>query len=509
MCRGVLKRAMLTAVSIFILSSAANSVFAQDTEELTEHTSEPQDNADSYETEKTGSNINIDTEFLYGQYNNMAATFSMIQGLDLFAYQFNADFKRSDNYGYENSSYYDNSVEIACQVKPTDTLLLTPSVDIRNESHGMFDNTTYSREERDRVLLLLKNEYRSTPSGLQLNFGYTQYIHRLTGARTFKSKLDKFSEELGWERVFSASHKISLRSYSCQYLYPDLSAPEGASVKNDFHTANEFTWSIKLFEYLKLSLSPMFFWNRDAAALPGGRVQLDTDSLRFLSLGLSYSYEMLPFQPEDLYFNQNYVKDYNFLPPNKRHAAELQGSFTLEKRSAENVYLKALRIKHGDRFEINDSFYNYAVVPRTEADKLITAESLKVTAFYSSVQCLVELALFSWTLGFNVGYTLNKFFADYNVTYKPEHIFLSTISLGAGRLDIEWENNYRSSMYIDESKSDRLSGALISSLDVQFKVAESVSLNMRVNNLYNIKYRLRDGYPEPGFTILGGLRIVI
>ena len=31
----------------------------------------------------------------------------------------------------------------------------------------------------------------------------------------------------------------------------------------------------------------------------------------------------------------------------------------------------------------------------------------------------------------------------------------------------------------------------------------------RIENLYNTRYTLREAYPEPGVTFLGGLRILI
>ncbi|MCL1912120.1 MAG: hypothetical protein FWG13_07935, partial [Leptospirales bacterium] len=125
-------------------------------------------------------NTNIDAEFMYGQYNNISSNFSIIQGFDSLAYQLNANYKRSNDFGgYKNSSFYDNAIELTGQTDFFDVWTFIPLVDVRNESHGMFSNNIYSREEKDRLTILFKNEYKPTPTRWQFNIGGTQYIHRL------------------------------------------------------------------------------------------------------------------------------------------------------------------------------------------------------------------------------------------------------------------------------------------------------------------------------------------
>jgi len=64
-------------------------------------------------------------------------------------------------------------------------------------------------------------------------------------------------------------------------------------------------------------------------------------------------------------------------------------------------------------------------------------------------------------------------------------------------------------VYTDPEGDEELSGAVIGTLGLQRRMLESFYAYIRVENLYNARYNLRDGYPEPGITLLGGLRILI
>jgi len=445
-------------------------------------------------------NTNIDAEFMYGQYNNISSNFSIIQGFDSFAYQLNTDYKRSNDFGgYKNSSFYDNAIELTGQTELFGAWTFIPLVDVRNESHGMFSNSTYSREEKDRLTVLFKNEYKPTPTRWQLNIGGVQYIHRLVGANAVEGEFSKFDEELEWERVFSASQKIALRHYSCQYFYLYDS--------DDFHMVNELMWSIKLFEYLKLTLSPMAMWNRDEGWVPGGRVQLDSDAFRVMSLGLSFSHELLPFRPEELYYEQKYVKPNIVLPPQKVNKGEFNGMFLIQRRSESGFYLKSFKFKAKVTYEDNNNFYNY--VQDLSGGDVIMPEIIHTKSVLSNNEGSVNFVLYSFVVSLSLGYIYGKYMSDEFITYRPMHRVTSSLSLNFDKWNITWDNNYSSSVYVDTARNDKLSGALIGSLALSVKVVESTFLNIKMNNLYNEHYSYRDGYPEPGFTIIGGLRILL
>ncbi len=58
----------------------------------------------------SGKNVNIDARMLYGQKNNIDASFSIIQNLRNFAYQLNSNLMRSNDFGYKNSSFYESEI---------------------------------------------------------------------------------------------------------------------------------------------------------------------------------------------------------------------------------------------------------------------------------------------------------------------------------------------------------------------------------------------------------------
>ncbi|HNW29438.1 MAG TPA: hypothetical protein PKN50_13255, partial [Spirochaetota bacterium] len=94
-------------------------------------------------------NFNIDALVLYGQYNRILWLGSLTQSFDSFTYQLNSNFSRSNDFGYHNSSYYDNGIGFTGEADITEKWKMTPEVEVGNESHGMFSNPFYSREEKD------------------------------------------------------------------------------------------------------------------------------------------------------------------------------------------------------------------------------------------------------------------------------------------------------------------------------------------------------------------------
>lgn len=254
-------------------------------------------------------NVNIDAELLYGQYNNIFSAISLIQNNKTFAYQLNSEFKRSNDFGHKNSSFYNNEIGFTGKADLNKTWTFIPEIAVNNESHGMFDNAIFSREEKDKIVVFLKNEYKPTPARWHFNFGGAQYVHRLNGDDPISFNCYKLNEEIKWEYIWSASNSFALRHYYWQYFYKDVAA------KNDSHVANEILLNFKLTEYVKLTGGAIIDWNRDSGWFPSGKVLLSSTSLKYFSVEGSYSYTLNPFQPEDLYFNQKYIEPRGSLPP--------------------------------------------------------------------------------------------------------------------------------------------------------------------------------------------------
>lgn len=460
---------------------------------------EPEDNESVNDSAKF-KNVNVDAEFMYGQYNNISSNLSILQSLEGFTYRLNSDYKRSNDFGYENSSYYDNAIELNAQTELFEKWTFSPLVDVRNESHGMFSNPVYSREEKDRLIVLFKGEYKPLPVRWRLNLGGTQYIHRLVGQETADAKFSKFNEELEWEHVFSASQKLSLRHYSCQYYYR-----AGSTASDDYHMVNELTWNVRLFEYMKLSLSPMAIWNKDDEWVPSGKVQLDSDNLTYFTMGISYTHELLPFQPENLYYDQRYILPDNTLPPQLVDRIEGNITFSMQNKPSGDFYLRTVKVKSKGMYEYCDNFYNY----KQASHNVLTGGVIESSSFHLSSELSFDMAFYSYGLMINTGYAFSKYDSDENITYRPQHQITSSLAVSSNNFSITWGNDYNSSVYIDTERNEKLKGAILGSLGLQAKVAEAIFLNLKVNNLYDAQYSYRDGYPEPGLTILAGLHIVI
>jgi outer membrane cobalamin receptor len=98
--------------------------------------------------------------------------------------------------------------------------------------------------------------------------------------------------------------------------------------------------------------------------------------------------------------------------------------------------------------------------------------------------------------------------SDY-VTYQPDHRASGYFNLIVKRFDIQFSTGYRSKLYVSPFTSQTIAWSLIGSLSVQFKVLDTFYLYGRIDNIYNRTYHAVYGYPEPGRTIMGGLRIII
>jgi outer membrane cobalamin receptor len=96
-----------------------------------------------------------------------------------------------------------------------------------------------------------------------------------------------------------------------------------------------------------------------------------------------------------------------------------------------------------------------------------------------------------------------------NITYRPENIFTLNLLYEGSWLEINWQNSFRGKVFVSPTENEQLGSSLMATLDVHVKLYETFYLHSRVNNLYNVEYSYRDGYPEPGIQFFLGLRIII
>jgi hypothetical protein len=453
------------------------------------------------EKKKKSFNVNIDSKIMYGMYNNLFTYFSLAQSFDKFSYQLNASLARSNDYGYRNTSFYEVEAGFSGIAEFTETWKFIPQIEVTTESHGMYDNAYYSREEKDKIIATLKNEYKPTPSRWDFNVGGGQYVHRLVSATTSdvdKNEFYKLNGEIGWEYVWSASNKFRIDSQASYYNYSPWAA-------DDLAIYNEFIWSFKLLEYLKIEPGFIYIWNIDAGHFPSGKINVSSSGLKYTSLELSYVYDLIPFKPEELYFEQKFVDPDYELPPGKAHHLTFKGSLDFKFSSENKAYLKLIKVKVAADFEDNSAFCNYYPL----AENVLSASTLHTLFYTIKADFIFDLAIYQTMLRLALNYQYMGFSASKNITYRPEHRAEAILRLTTKWIDVEWGNAYNSSVYVNPDTGKRLDWFVLGNIEVQGKVLESFSIFARVNNLYAEDYNLRDGYPEPGIIFLGGLRVVI
>ncbi len=451
------------------------------------------------------SRTNVDAELMYGQYNNIYSTFSIIQNHDRFTYQLNSDFRRSNDFGYNNSSYNNSQIGFTGKAEFFENWKFIPQIDVYNLSHGMFDNSSFSREEKDKIAVVFKNEYKPTPTRWNFNLGGVQYVHRLTSrtADSVESSLYKVFEEVEWEYILSPSNKFSIKHSLEQYTY------DSDEIGSDItYISNEFSGGFRFSEFFQLGITGIVDWDRDEGLFPAAKIQLGTVGLKYISFDIGYRNELVPFRPDDIYFSQNFVLPDRILASSTLHRGEASMSLEADYGSGTSFSVKKIRFKAGGGFEDNSRFANFYPIDSTEASVIgIEGISAQKYDFISefSFDCLIFARLFR----FSVNYTYENYTADVNVTYRPEHQFDGSIKYIFNRGEVEWSNRITSSVYVSPFHAEVLQSATVGSLKLQFQIAETLYFNLLLNNLYGAEYSYRNGYPEPGFTALAGLRIVI
>jgi hypothetical protein len=453
-------------------------------------------------------NVNVDARMLYGQYNNISSDFSIIQNLDFFTYQLSSDLKRSNDFEYTNSSFYESDIGFTGRADISETWKLRPEMEVNNESHGMYSNPVFSREEKDKIIVNIKNEYKPTPSRWDFNFGGGQYVHRLVSSvdsSVERSGFNKANEEIGWEYIWSASNRFGFKhNYSHYFYFED-------EIDDDRHMSNEIYFSFKIIEYLMIGMGGIVDWDADNEKnegwFPSGNGSISTSGMKYLSLELSYIYDLVPFNPEDFYFEQKYISPNYELLPGKEHNVNLKGELDFRFESKSNFSVKQVRLKGKGSYIKNDNFYNYFSL----AGNVITAEEIPIEIYRFKGDMITDLRIFNNQLKFIFNYEYNHFKADRNITYNPIDIFGGTLNFRNNGWEVEWDNKYIGEVFINPDVSDtrKLESVIIGSLKLQLKMVKTFYFYARINNLYDKKYSYREGYFEPGITFLSGLRIII
>ncbi len=484
-------RLRLTAGAVFLLFLCAAG-FSQTPAEV------PADASPAGEPKNERSrNVNIDMQVVYGQYNNMLSTINLSHEQEKSVYLLSSYFKRSNDFGYNgslfpNSSFNENRIGYTGNFNPTDSWKSILEAEVNNDSRGMFDNQWYSREEKDKGRISVKNisKLSSSFEGY-ITVGGAEYRHRLNaiGATdSERSTLNHVTAEIGGEYIWSASNRVRGNALGGYYIYQ-------GDIPSDRYFSGELIDDFNLTPNLGLSFGVNVDVNRDEKPLAFPVVGMTLKGFRYTTFSLLYRCDLAPFRPEEFYLEQKYILPTYDLPPGRVHHGDAQ----LEVRVNDSVSIKA-----GLVVENNNNFYNYYTVID---GNVLSAETIEATTCASHVDS--RFFLFEKALEISLRYEYNYFIASDHITYRPRQNFGSAVRYNGKIWRFEWSNKLAGKVYADPDSDEELPGALIGTLGLQRQMLESFYAYVRVENLYNARYNLREGYPEPGITFLGGLRILI
>jgi hypothetical protein len=325
-------------------------------------------------------------------------------------------------------------------------------------------------------------------------------VHRLVSAQSShvdKSEFYELNGEIGWEYIWSAANKFRLDAMVWYYNY--------SSAPDDVYVSSEFLWGFKIIEYLKIEPGLLYIWNRDGGHFPSGKITISSSGIKFASLELSYIYDLVPFKPEDVYFKKKFIDPDYDLGPGKAHHLNFKSSFDFKFSEKGSYYLKALRFRTVLDFEDNSALYNYYSLP----ENLLSARTLH--AMFVTLKCDLSFDFVLSVTGLKLGltYAYEKYYARKNITFRPDHTAGILMGFTSKWVDLDWNNEYQGRRYVDPGSDRRLDWIIWGSFEARVKILETFSLFAKIDNMYDLSFAYRDGYPEPGIVFLAGLKIVI
>jgi len=459
----------------------------------------------------SSSSTNFDGRMLAGVNGDSMFSLSMTQGLKNFAYQLNSNISNNNDFdNYNNSSFMTNETGFTGELSLYDYWKIIPEFEIANSSYGMFENPDYSRENKDKVRLRLKNEYKPVPARWDFDLNYARYDHGLKQSDLSVEDGDTFHSMkgiIGMEYIWSASNKIGIRLENGLNKYPE-------NYEDDSYSNNEFYVSFKVTEYTMLTLTPMFCWNKDGSDYLYFKGNISSINVKYLSLELLHEYKLSSYKPEDVMFSQKYMSSVYDLPPATINHTELKSELEAETGIDSDVLLGVKRagLRLTGIYESNNNFYNY--YPMQSVENLLSAEAVQVNYFNGKTEFVTSLVLFTQVIDMGLAYEYYRYlpqkpYDDIKITYRPENIYTFNLSYEGKWLEINWANSYRGDIYVDPEDDRKLGSSILGTLDIHLKLYDTFYLHSRINNLYDREYSYREGYPEPGIQFFTGLRIII
>ncbi len=504
-------RFVIPAVALILLLvlSGSRLVYAQG---VKESSADKQEGVPVVTASGTNS-TNFDGRMLAGPNGDSIFSLSMTQGLHNFAYQLNSNVSNNNDFGgYINSSFTTNETGFTGELSLLDYWKMIPEFEIANSSYGMFENSDYSRENKDKTRFRLKNEYKPEPARWVFDLNYARYDHVLTKTDTSTAvEVDDAFHTLngivGMEYIWSASNKAGIKSENGLNRYPE-------QYRDDAYSNNEIYGSVKITEYTMLTIAPMICWNKDGSNYwhTYGKANISSINLKYISLEILHEYKLSPYKPEEVMYSQKYMSSVYDLPPATIHHTEFKSEFSAETGSGSDELIGVKRVTLGLKgmYEDNNHFYNYYPL----SAGILSAVAVPVNFFNGRADFVTTIILFSQDIDMEFTYDYYRYvpqkeYKDLKITYRPENIFTCSLSYEGKWIEINWANSYRGSVYVSPDSERKLGSSFLGTLDVHLKLYDTFYLHSRVINLYNEKYSFRDGYPEPGIQFFTGLRIII
>jgi hypothetical protein len=462
---------------------------------------------------------NMDLQMVYGQYNTMLSQVNFSQQGDNFAYLLTSVFKRSNDYGYgsknySNSSYSTDKIGFTGNVNSTQNMKNILDIAIDGGSFGMFNNSTYNREEKEKIVGSLKNIYKySIKSEVYFTLSGTYYAHNLLARQDkdiVKSALSKYNGEVGGEYIWSASNRFRSKIIYSRYDYKyDFKSDENiqGEVIDDFYITNFFAFS----------LGVNTAYNRDIGFLGINDISkgkyaknneiplnpiagLSIKGLKYVTFSLEYRYDIQQFKPEEIYFEKKYLLPDYSLKPARIHKTDVK----MDVRFGDNFTTKVAA-----NVTKSDNFYNYCPAGGSTpgTPNVLSVNGTKM--FFANLGVDSNLIFKEDVFDMNFIYKYSYFRSKERVTYKPMNNGQINTRYQSKYFIFLWQNSLYGKVYTSPNSDNSIKHAVVGTFDFQYKATSNIFANMRVENLYNEKYYLRDGYPESGIAFLFGLRILI
>jgi len=492
-------------ISGFIILIYVNAVYSQN-----------YNDADRTKTEDSVSSLSSSTNFdgrmLSGANGDSMFSLSMTQGLRDFAYQLNSNVSNNNDFeDYNNSSFWTSETGFTGELSLADYWKIIPEFEIANSSYGMFDNTQYSRENKDKIRLRLKNEYKPVPARWDFDLNYARYDHGLKQSTTSIEEEDAFHSfkgVIGMEYIWSASNKMGIRSENGTNRYPD-------EYEDDSYSYNEIYVSFKVTEYTMLTLAPMLCWNADGTDYFYFKGNISSINLKYVSLELLHEYKLSSYKPEEVMYSQKYMSNLYDLPPAVINHTELKSEIEVETGTGSDVLLgvkrAGLRLK--GIYEDNSNFYNYYPLDQN-AQTILSASAVPVNYINGRAEFVTTLVLLTQVIDMKFAYDYYRYipvkpYEDIKITYRPGSVFTCNLSYEGTWLEVNWVNSFRDEVYVDPADDRTIGKSILGTLDIHIKLYDTFYLHSRIINLYNDDYSYREGYPEPGVQFFSGIRVII